>query len=155
MQKNIYLASTWFDDTPNTYNDQLKRLDLAKQALGDNETVNYIYAPNEHQSPIKPTFGEEWQKETFRMDVDNVHDCDVVVTLLDYNTNGSTDDGMAFEIGYAYAHNIPIVAVKIHHDGMMNLMIANSIVAFLDGFDELRNYNFNLLRAQQHMDKVF
>lgn len=145
MKNKVYLASTWFDETPNTYDDQRQRLHLAHQALLANPTIGHIYSPSEHQSNIKPMFGHEWRTETFNADVRHVYNSDVVVALLDYNTNGCTDDGIAFELGCAYTSNTPIVAVSIHHDGKVNLMIADSVTAYLDNIDDLATYDFDEL----------
>ncbi len=68
-------------------------------------------------------------------------DCDLVVALLD---GTQVDDGTAWEIGYAYARNIPVYGIRTDMrfggelpGGQVNAMIAGSCLAIASSRQEL------------------
>lgn len=79
-------------------------------------------------------------REIFENDRNAIDRCDLVVT----NLNGIiTDDGTAWELGYAYAREIPIIG--IHTDWrtrfpgeVVNLMIEQSLHKLVRSVDELQ-----------------
>lgn len=77
----------------------------------------------------------------FENDRDAIDRCDVVVT----NLNGViTDDGTAWEIGYAYARGTPIIGIHTDWrqrfpDEVVNLMIEQSLHTLVRSTDELQS----------------
>ena len=141
----IYLAAPFFDDMPGTIDGQQDRIDSVKAYLELNATTGYVYSPLEHQS--KEVFdSSKWRTETFNADIRHIASSDAVVAVMAYNENGSIDDGVAFEVGMAYALNIPVIFVEQEHEGFpTNLMLSESGTAFVDEALELLTYDFNNL----------
>lgn len=142
--KNIYLASPFFSDK------QEKRLHTVKDLLKSNPTVGSIYLPEEHQLESEDEYSFPWQVGVFAQDVRQITSNDVVVCILDYVTHGGeviADTGSAWEAGYAYANNIPIIYVQFDKTSQMNLMVAQSGTAFFeeDKIEKIKNYNFENL----------
>ena len=58
------------------------------------------------------TFGSmEWRTAVFHNDLKYLRRADVVVVIHDF-VNGCVDSGTAFEIGYAYVFQKPIILIK-------------------------------------------
>ena len=110
-----------------------------------------VFVPNEHQSPLE--FGSrEWRDETFKSDVNGIDNADVVVAII---SQGNYDDsGTAWEIGYAYATNKPVVLVNLTGD-TINLMIADSLHSLIKSYDELMEYDFETLPKIEYTDYVW
>jgi nucleoside 2-deoxyribosyltransferase len=78
-------------------------------------------------------------REIFLNDRRGIDDCDVVVASL----NGlTTDDGTAWELGYAFALGKPIVGLytdwrRRFDDEVVNLMIECSLTALVRSLDDL------------------
>lgn len=71
--------------------------------------------------------------EVFRLCVDGVDACDVVVAVLD---GADVDSGTAFEVGYAYARGKPIIGVRTdfrpQQERGTNLMLSRPCDAFVE-----------------------
>jgi nucleoside 2-deoxyribosyltransferase len=78
----------------------------------------------------------------FREDVENIERADIVIA----NLNGvTTDDGTAWELGYAYAHGKHLVGVytdwRLQFElQVVNLMIECSLNKLVRSLDELEAY---------------
>jgi nucleoside 2-deoxyribosyltransferase len=86
-----------------------------------------------------PTKDESNVAEIFANDRRGIDECDVVVASL----NGiTTDDGTAWELGYAFARGKPIVGLytdwrcRFDHE-VVNLMIECSLTALVRSIDDL------------------
>lgn len=143
MSKKVYLASPFFNET------ELERMGKVRDIL--REKGLDVFVPNEHQSPLE--FGTlEWRDETFRSDVNGIDNADVVVAII---SQGNYDDsGTAWEIGYAYATNKPVVLVNLTGD-TINLMIADSLHSLIKSYDELMDYDFETLPKIEYTDYVW
>lgn len=82
-----------------------------------------------------------WRKKTFNSDVAAIDNSDAVVAILNGNY---TDSGTCWEIGYAYAKNIPVIIVNLH-DETINLMISDSCHAYISSIKELEDYDFDTM----------
>jgi len=77
--------------------------------------------------------------EIFRNNRDAIDRCDLVVA----NLNGvTTDDGTAWEIGYAYGTNTPVIGLftdwrRRFADEVVNLMLGESVEVVARSLDEL------------------
>lgn len=144
MIKKIYLASPFFDDA------ELERVDKVKEIL-DSKGLE-VFSPKEHQNEHLEFGSIEWRKATFENDVKHIDWCDVVVAII---CKGNYDDsGTAWELGYAYATNKPVVLVNITGE-TINLMIADSIHALITSYDELKEYDFEKMEKKPYLNYVW
>ena len=142
--KKVYLASPFFDDA------ELERVDNVKEIL-DSKGLE-VFSPKEHQNKHLEFGSIEWRKATFENDVKHIDWCDVVVAII---CKGNYDDsGTAWELGYAYATNKPVVLVNITGEAI-NLMIANSLHALIISYDELKEYDFDKLEKIPYLSYVW
>ena len=142
--KKVYLASPFFDDA------ELKRVNKVKEIL-DSKGLE-VFSPKEHQNEHLEFGSIEWRKATFENDVKHIDWCDVVVAII---CKGNYDDsGTAWELGYAYATNKPVVLVNITGE-TINLMIADSIHALITSYDELKEYDFEKMEKKPYLNYVW
>ena len=142
--KKVYLASPFFEDA------ELERVDKVKEIL-DSKGLE-VFSPKEHQNEHLEFGSIEWRKATFENDVKHIDWCDVVVAII---CKGNYDDsGTAWELGYAYATNKPVVLVNITGE-TINLMIADSIHALITSYDELREYDFEKMEKKPYLNYVW
>ena len=142
--KKVYLASPFFDDA------DLERVDKVKEILVSKGLD--VFSPKEHQNEHLEFGSIEWRKATFENDVKHIDWCDVVVAII---CKGNYDDsGTAWELGYAYATNKPVVLVNITGE-TINLMIADSIHALITSYDELKEYDFEKMEKKPYLNYVW
>lgn len=141
--KKIYLASPFFNDI------EKERMEKVRDIL--REKGLDVFVPLEHQHPELEFGSMEWRAATFKNDVDHIDWCDIVVAILDGNY---MDSGTAFEIGYAFATNKPVVAVNLE-EKTINLMIADSLHALIKSCEELENYDFEELNKIPYTEYVW
>lgn len=142
--KKVYLASPFFDDA------ELERVNKVKEIL-DSKGLE-VFSPKEHQNEHLEFGSIEWRKATFENDVKHIDWCDVVVAII---CKGNYDDsGTAWELGYAYATNKPVVLVNITGE-TINLMIADSIHALITSYDELKEYDFEKMEKKPYLNYVW
>ena len=142
--KKVYLASPFFDDS------ELERVNKVKEIL-DSKGLE-VFSPKEHQNEHLEFGSIEWRKATFENDVKHIDWCDVVVAII---CKGNYDDsGTAWELGYAYATNKPVVLVNITGE-TINLMIADSIHALITSYDELKEYDFEKMEKKPYLNYVW
>ena len=142
--KKVYLASPFFDDA------ELERVDKVKEIL-DSKGLE-VFSPKEHQNEHLEFGSIEWRKATFENDVKHIDWCDVVVAII---CKGNYDDsGTAWELGYAYATNKPVVLVNTTGE-TINLMIADSIHALITSYDELKEYDFEKMEKKPYLNYVW
>ena len=127
----VYLASPFFND---------KELDYYEKVLKILEKKNLtIYAPLKNQISRENKTKEQWAKQTFSKDIEEIKNADVVVMLF-YGLY--SDSGTSWECGYAYAIEKPVVVVHLH-EGKSNCMINCGSYSNLKGLQELENYDFD------------
>lgn len=144
MTKKIYLASPFFNEA------ELERVDRVKEIL-DARGLE-VFSPKEHQNPQFEFGSMEWRRATFKNDVDHIDWCDVVVAII---SQGNYDDsGTAWELGYAYATNKPVVLVNVTGE-TINLMIADSLHALITSYEELKEYDFEKMPKVEYTNYVW
>ena len=142
--KKVYLASPFFDDA------ELERVNKVKEIL-DSKGLE-VFSPKEHQNEHLEFGSIEWRKATFENDVKHIDWCDVVVAII---CKGNYDDsGTAWELGYAYATNKPVVLVNITGE-TINLMIADSIHALITSYDELKEKKKKKMEKKPYLNYVW
>lgn len=140
----VYLASPFFSD------EQVERVTRVEKALADNPTVEAVFSPRLQQLDHLPFGTKEWAEAVYKNDVAHVEWADVVVAVHDF-TGGTelhgvphnhVDSGTAFEVGYAIAIGKPVILVH-ELGGIVNLMISQSLQAYLDRAEQVTWYDFN------------
>jgi len=128
----VYLAAPLFTQHERLWNRELARALEGRLGCSVILPQDYRVEGCEHHS--KRFFGE-----IFRLCVEGVRECDVMVAVLD---GPDADSGTAFEAGYAYALGKPIVGVRTDYRAQQergtNLMLARCCRAFVhrSAFDE-------------------
>lgn len=73
-----------------------------------------------------------------------------VVVMLYYG--GYSDSGTAWECGYAYGTNTPVIVVHLGEDS--NLMVHEGCHSNIT-LSDLENYDFNMMPAKSYKGKMF
>lgn len=142
--KRIYLAAPFFNET------ELERVGKVKEIL-DSKGLD-VFSPKKQQHKELEFGSKEWIKTVFNNDVSHIDWCDIVVAII---SNGNYDDGgTAWELGYAYATNKPVILVNLTGKPI-NLMIADSLHALITSYEELENYNFEELKKIPYENYVW
>lgn len=142
--KKIYLAAPFFSK------EELERVDRVKEIL-DSKGLE-VFSPKEQQHKDLEFGSLEWRDTVFKSDVGHIDWCDVVVAII---SQGNYDDsGTAWELGYAYATNKPVILVNLTGD-TINLMIANSLHALITSYEELEQYDFEELKEIPYLNYVW
>lgn len=142
----IYLAGPFFNK------EQIERVIRVENALHNNDTVSQIFSPRleEHDVVTKNNIDKESTeglKLVFNNDIKAIDNADVVVAIHDFDDK-YTDSGTAFEIGYAYKSGTPIVLYQEKdpiYQAPMNLMLSQSLHAYITNAKDLQAYDFNIL----------
>ena len=138
----IYLASPFFND------DELKNVETAEKILFDRGFE--VFSPRLNEVRSEENIGSPaWSKETFMNDRRFIDWADAVVML--YYGNYS-DSGTAWECGYAYGTNTPVVVVHLGEDS--NLMIHEGCHTNIT-LDDLKIYDFNKMPHKPYEGKMF
>lgn len=124
----IYLAGPLFTQAERLWNRRLA--DLLQRELGC-----AMILPQDF--PVPGGLDEDLHhREIFRLCIDALDACDLVVAILD---GPDVDSGTAFEVGYAYARGKPIIGVRTdfrrQQERGTNLMLSRSCHAFVQCVD--------------------
>ena len=129
-RKTIYLAGPLFTHAELDYNCKLKDM-LLKIGFS-------VFLPQEDAEDAAVEREKQNQECIFKKCVRGVDSSDFVVAVLD---GVDVDSGTAWEIGYAYAKEKPIIGLRTDFrtlsEGIVNLMVEMSIVALARDEDEL------------------
>lgn len=127
MSGYVYMAGPLFDEGERWF---VERLDAAVAALGFETFLPHRDNVGKDPTNIRAIFDNDKQA---------IDRCDLMVA----NLNGlTTDDGTAWEIGYAYATGRPVVGLhtdwrrRFDHE-VVNLMIECSLTALVRSEEEL------------------
>jgi nucleoside 2-deoxyribosyltransferase/predicted secreted protein len=96
----IYLAAPLFSQAERIYNATLA--DLMKQHLFD------VFLPQEAGDDID-TRTKNDQEQIFSKNINDLDRADIVVAVIE---GADADSGTAWEMGYAFAHNKPVIAIR-------------------------------------------
>lgn len=138
----IYLASPFFND------EELKNVKTAEDILMSRGFEVFSPRLNEVRTDENTQQGW-WSKETFMNDKRFIDWADVVVMLY---YGGYSDSGTAWECGYAYGTNTPVVVVHLGDNS--NLMVHEGCHTNIT-LDELKDYDFNMMPAKAYKGKMF
>lgn len=143
MAKSVYLASPFFNDS------EISAMNDVKDVLENVHDLD-VFAPYEHQNKHLQFGSMEWREATYTGDVAGILGSDIVVAVINGNY---MDSGTAWEVGFAVAVGIPVIVVNVGKE--VNLMIANSLTAYLDDIEELKKYDFETLPAKPYKEYVW
>lgn len=138
----IYLASPFFNEK------ELENVKLAEKILIERGFSLFSPRLNEVRTD-ENTQQSWWSKETFMNDKKFIDWADVVVMLY---YGGYSDSGTAWECGYAYGTNTPVVVVQLGEDS--NLMVHEGCHSNIT-LEELKTYDFEMLHVKPYKGKMF
>ena len=138
----IYLASPFFNEK------ELENVKIAEKILTERGFSLFSHRLNEVRTD-EITQQSWWSKETFMNDKKFIDWADVVVMLY---YGGYSDSGTAWECGYAYGTNTPVVVVQLGEDS--NLMVHEGCHSNIT-LEELKTYDFEMLPAKPYKGKMF
>lgn len=139
----IYLASPFFNQ------EEINRMEMVRDILRGKGLD--VFVPNEHQNEHLEFGSMEWREATFKSDMDAIYDCDIMVAILDGNM---MDSGTAFEVGVCHELKKPLIAFN-KKGKSINLMIAQSLHAIINTYDELQEYDFEELKVIPYTEYVW
>ena len=133
----IYIAGSVASEYRSAVNEMTNRL---------REAGYNVYAPLEHSIENAWSWpNDEWGLQVFRMDVEAINACDIVV-VLSWGRRMTTA-GTSWEHGYAYGIGKKILFVEMN-DEEQSLMCANGRYATVRGINEAVNYPFYNMQTQ-------
>ena len=138
----IYLASPFFND------EELKNVEKAEEILMKRGFQVFSPRLNEVRTD-ENTQSALWSKETFMNDKRFIDWADAVVMLY---YGGYSDSGTAWECGYAYGTNTPVVVVHLGDDS--NLMVHEGCHSNIR-LDDLVTYDFEKMPSLPYNGKMF
>lgn len=138
----IYLASPFFNEK------ELENVRIAEKILTERGFSLFSPRLNEVRTD-ENTQQSWWSKETFMNDKKFIDWADVVVILY---YGGYSDSGTAWECGYAYGTNTPVVVVQLGEDS--NLMVHEGCHSNIT-LEELKTYDFEMLPTKPYKGKMF
>lgn len=138
----IYLASPFFNEK------ELENVKIAEKILTERGFSLFTPRLNEVRTD-ENTQQSWWSKETFMNDKKFIDWADVVVMLY---YGGYSDSGTAWECGYAYGTNTPVVVVQLGEDS--NLMVHEGCHSNIT-LEELKTYDFEMLPTKPYKGKMF
>lgn len=138
----IYLASPFFNE------EELKNVQKAEEILMNRGFQVFSPRLNEVRTD-ENTQSALWSKETFMNDKRFIDWADAVVMLY---YGGYSDSGTAWECGYAYGTNTPVVVVHLGDDS--NLMVHEGCHSNIR-LDDLVTYDFEKMPSLPYNGKMF
>ncbi|MEH7748799.1 nucleoside 2-deoxyribosyltransferase [Neobacillus drentensis] len=127
---NVYLAGPFFNS---------EQIDLIEklEIILFNKGLN-VFSPRKYKSKF-PFGSYQWQNQNFVTDVNAIQFSDIIFAV--YNDQ---DPGTMWEVGFAWSLKKPIIIFNTK-EKVVNLMITQSLHAYLDSFDKVIQYDFNKL----------
>ena len=122
FMKKIYVAAPLFTDKEKAFNEKVKNW------LKHKFYTDYVFLPQEYASPKIDKHNTIWAKDVFDHDTNAIYDADMIC-IVD-NGDYHSDDGSAFEVGYAYAMNKEIIFISDSPELKKSLMIGNAVNQF-------------------------
>jgi nucleoside 2-deoxyribosyltransferase len=142
----VFIASPFFNE------EQVDRVFRLEKALSRNPYVSDVFSARFHQYE-QLTFGSpEWRRATFHNDLKFLRRADVMVAILDFETS-NVDSGTAFEVGYGYAMQKPIILIN-EKVPIVNLMMAESLYAYLTRVEDITSYDFLRMPRNSYTGKI-
>ena len=134
----IYIAGPFFREG------ERERIEKLRDFFNSDEFFNKyeFFYPMDHKIPGGESMPNgEWAWNVFEMDVKELANADMVVAI--YDTHYS-DTGTAWELGFAYANNIPVILLctNLETDNSIMPLIAADRIYKYDKFVAGEYWNF-------------
>lgn len=136
----IYLASPFFND------EELKNVKQAEEILLARGFE--LFSPRLNEVRDETLGSPKWSKETFLKDRRFIDWADIVVMLY---YGSYSDSGTAWECGYAFGTNTPVVVV--HLGDVSNLMVHEGCHTNIN-MEELKTFDFEKLPRKPYEGKM-
>lgn len=138
---NIYIASPFFNE------EELKNVKYAEKVL--TQRGFKIFSPRLNEVRDVDKVGSQWwSKETFMNDRRFIDWADVVVMIY---YGAYSDSGTAWECGYAFATNKPVIVVHIGKNS--NLMVHEGCHSNIK-LQDLETYDFDMMPYYPYSGKM-
>lgn len=137
----IYLAGPLFTEEEN------KNLDIVEKIL--REKGHIVFSPREHENREFEVGTRAWSMQIFDLDRSYIDWCDCMVMMY---YGAYSDSGTAWECGYAYGTNKPIVVVQLGKDS--NLMVHEGSHTNIT-LEELKDYDFDVMPKKAYAGSMF
>lgn len=137
----IYLASPIFTET------ELKNIRNTEALLRGKG--HQVFSPSENDFSEYPVGTNAWSTYVFNIDRKYIDWADCVVMLY---YGAFSDSGTAWEAGYAYGTNKPVVVVHCGEDS--NLMVHEGCHTNIT-LEELQTYDFDKMPSSLYKGKMF
>lgn len=120
----VYLASGWFTDRTRAILDRL-------EPMLDNHPRVTLYSPRRDGVMLPPNQKHDTslRESIFTENIQHIVDADLVIANID-SVDSYNDPGTIYEIGYAMAHNVPVVGFTL---SILN--ITDRFAGVLPGFE--------------------
>ncbi|WP_462272232.1 nucleoside 2-deoxyribosyltransferase [Methanohalophilus sp.] len=139
--EKIYLAGPLFSEAEKSFNEQLT------QRI---ESKGYeVFLPQRDSTDTKNMREKQDSADLFRKNSEAIDRADLVIAILDGGSD--VDSGTAWEVGYAYAKNIPVMGLRTDFrtlgvEGPVNLMIEKTLIKLVYSTDKLLTELENMKR---------
>ena len=120
--KKIYVAAPLFTNEEKIFNKKVQNW------LKHKFHTDYVFLPQDYVSPKIDKHNTIWARDVFDYDTNAIYDADMIC-IVD-NGGYHSDDGSAFEVGYAYAMNKEIIFISDSPELKKSLMIGNAVNQF-------------------------
>lgn len=120
--KKIYVAAPLFTNEEKIFNKKVQNW------LKHKFHTDYVFLPQDYVSPKIDKHNTIWARDVFDHDTNAIYDADIIC-IVD-NGDYHSDDGSAFEVGYAYAMNKEIIFISDSPELKKSLMIGNAVNQF-------------------------
>ena len=123
-KKTIYLAAPLFSETEQEFNRKL-RDQIVERGFS-------VFLPQEDSNDTTDMRHDEKQSYIFNKNFKAIDNSNLIVAILDGGSD--VDSGTAWELGYAFANNKTVLALKtdfrtLGSEGIVNLMVEVSVDA--------------------------
>ena len=122
LMKKIYVDAPLFTNEEKIFNKKVQNW------LKHKFHTDYVFLPQDYVSPKIDKHNTIWARDVFDHDTNAIYDADIIC-IVD-NGDYHSDDGSAFEVGYAYAMNKEIIFISDSPELKKSLMIGNAVNQF-------------------------
>ena len=122
LMKKIYVAAPLFTNEEKIFNKKVQNW------LKHKFHTDYVFLPQDYVSSKIDKHNTIWARDVFDHDTNAIYDADMIC-IVD-NGDYHSDDGSAFEVGYAYAMNKEIIFISDSPELKKSLMIGIAVNQF-------------------------
>lgn len=158
----VYIAAPFFSP------EQIERVERLEKALEANPFVEEYFSPRLNQVDQLAFGSEPWRNAVFNQDINFLDWATHVVAVADFTVlekvdpvlrmqprefNVDADSGTAFELGYAFAKEKPVIVLH-ETSTQLNLMISDSLHFYTKDVADIEDYNFLKMPQRKYTGEV-